>query len=79
VSHANNKTKRRFNPNVHWVRLSSQVMRKTVSLKLSTQGMKTIDKHGGLDGFLSKTGASKLSGEMLRLKREFQKSSPVLA
>jgi large subunit ribosomal protein L28 len=72
VSHANNKTKRTFLPNVHWVSIESKVLGK-VSLKLSSTGMRTLHKHGGLDEFLERTSSRKLQGELLRLKRQFVK------
>lgn len=71
VSHANNKTKRTFLPNVHWVTLKSAVLQRDVSLKLSTHAMRTLHKHGGLDEFLSVVSIRKLDGDLLRLKRDF--------
>lgn len=71
VSHANNKTKRTFYPNVHWVKLQSAVLKQTLSLKISTAGMKTVHKHGGIDQFLDKVSPRKLTGEMLRLKKMY--------
>jgi large subunit ribosomal protein L28 len=79
VSHANNKTKRRFNPNVHWVRVPSQTLGQTLSLKLSTQGMRTLDKHGGLDAFLTAMPPRRLSGDLLRLKKSLMKKTSASA
>jgi large subunit ribosomal protein L28 len=69
VSHANNKTRRRFLPNLQQVSLLSDVLGRSVHLRISTRGIRTIDKHGGLDQFLIKTRKSKLSPELLPLKK----------
>lgn len=73
VSHANNKTNRFFFPNVHWVTLKSSLLNKTVSMRLTPKGMKTIDKYGGLDSFLTLMPKRRLEGEMLKLKKEIMK------
>lgn len=52
VSHANNRTKRRQLPNLHVRQFVSDLLGKTVSLRLSTSGIRTVDKHGGFDSFL---------------------------
>ncbi|MBX6366374.1 MAG: 50S ribosomal protein L28 [Rhodospirillales bacterium] len=74
VSHANNKTKRRFLPNLQTVSLQSDVLGVPVRLRLSTRAIRTIEKQGGLDAFLSETPASKLSEEARRLKRRLEAS-----
>ena len=70
VSHANNKTKRTFYPNVRWVSVYSQTFSKTIMLKVSTAGMKTIDKNGGIDLFVEKTPKRKLNTVLLKLKKD---------
>lgn len=60
VSHANNKTKHRFLPNVHDVTVYSHVLKNYVPLKLSAHAMRTLDKHGGLDHYVASTSLSKL-------------------
>ena len=52
VSHANNKTKRKFYPNLKKVSLKSELLKKNVSLKISTRALKAVDFRGGLDQFL---------------------------
>lgn len=74
VSHANNKTKRRFLPNLQTVSLQSDTLGVPVRLRLSTRAIRTIEKQGGLDAFLSQTPASKLSEEGRRLKRRLEAS-----
>ena len=49
VSHANNKTRRRFLPNLQHATMHSEILGRRVSLRLSTSAMRTIEKHGGLD------------------------------
>lgn len=74
VSHANNKSKRVFSPNVHSVTFESVKLRKSVRLSLSQSGRKTIEKHGGLDEFLAATPRRKLFGELLSLKKDYEKA-----
>ncbi len=52
ISHANNKTKRRFSPNIHTHRFWVESEKRFVKLKVSTKGMRIIDKHG-IDAVLS--------------------------
>ena len=69
VSHANNKTKRRFLPNLQETSLMSDVLGTAVRLRLTVHGLRTIEKNGGLDAWLSKTSAVKMTPEIRRLKR----------
>ena len=69
VSHANNKTRRRFLPNLQSVSLLSETLGTTVSLRVSTRGLRTIEHNGGLDAYLAATPNSKLSYEARRLKK----------
>jgi len=68
VSHSNIKTKRRFLPNLQTLSLLSDTLG-PVRLRLSTAGIRTIDKNGGLDAFLKSTPNARLSPEIRRLKR----------
>lgn len=70
VSHANNKTKRKFRPNVSDVAVISDKLNRTVRLKISKQALRSIDHNGGLDAFLVKQSDDKLSLRARRLKRE---------
>lgn len=70
VSHANNKTKRKFRPNVSDVAVISDKLNRTVRLKISKQALRSIDHNGGLDAFLLKQSDENLSLRARRLKRE---------
>lgn len=73
VSHANNKTKRVFLPNLQNVTLMSDVLGRSVRLRVSTNGLRSVEHVGGLDNWLIKTRAEKLSDRARRLKREIKK------
>jgi large subunit ribosomal protein L28 len=68
VSHANNKTRRRFLPNLQDTSVLSDALGR-VRLRISTAAIRTIEKKGGLDAFLRDTPDRKLSPEIRRLKR----------
>ena len=70
VSHANNKTRRRFLPNLQATSLLSEVLGQTNRLRLSTRAIRTIEHNGGIDAFLLGTNASKLAGRGQELKRK---------
>ena len=74
VSHANNKTKRRFQPNLQDTTLLSDVLGRSVRLRLSTNGLKTVEHSGGLDAWLVKTPAAKLDKQMRRLKEQVKEA-----
>ena len=69
VSHANNKTRRRYLPNLQQQRLFSETLGETLRLRISTQALRTVEKRGGLDGFLLKARNTELSSELRRLKQ----------
>ncbi|MEG8057349.1 50S ribosomal protein L28 [Sphingomonas sp. 22L2VL55-3] len=73
VSHANNKTKRTFLPNLQNVTLLSDLLEKGVKLRVSTHGLRTVEHNGGLDNWLVKVSDDKLSLRVRRLKREVVK------
>jgi large subunit ribosomal protein L28 len=72
VSHANNKTKRRFLPNLQVTSLLSDTLGRTVRLRISTQGLRTIEHRGGLDGWLLATPDAKLDKELRQFKHQVQ-------
>jgi len=74
VSHANNKTRRRFLPNLQEASLMSDTLGTTVRLRLSARGIKTIEHNGGLDAWLLSTPDRKLSAEALELKRRIERA-----
>ena len=69
VSHANNKTRRKFNINMQNVSLMSDVLGRAIQLRLTTRGLKTVEFHGGLDAYLMRTAPSKLSNELRSLRK----------
>ncbi len=69
VSHANNKTKRRFLPNLQVTSLLSDALGTAVRLRLSTHAIRTVEHNGGIDAYLLGMPDSRLSPEMRRLKR----------
>lgn len=73
VSHANNKTKRTFLPNLQNVTLLSESLGKGVSLKVSTHGLRSVEHVGGLDNWLLKTADTKLSPRAVKVKRDIAK------
>lgn len=73
VSHSNRKTKRKFLPNLHNVTLISDTLGRSVRLRVSTAGLRTVEHNGGLDAWLIKASSSDLSTGALRLKREIEK------
>ena len=70
VSHANNKTRRRFLPNLQVASLMSDALGKPVRLRLSTRGLRTIEHAGGLDAFLKAAKERDLPRELRRLRRQ---------
>lgn len=76
VSHANNKTRRRYLPNLQVASLMSEVLGQPVRLRLSTSGLRTIEHRGGLDAFLLSARDAQLSDELRRLKRRVRAAKP---
>ncbi len=74
VSHANNKTRRRFLPNLNEVTLQSETLGRGVKLRISAAALRTVDHRGGLDAFLAKAKDNELSANALRVKKEISKS-----
>ena len=75
VSHANNKTKRTFLPNLQNVTLISDALAKSVRLRVSTHGLRSVEHVGGLDNWLLKTSDDDLSLRARRLKRDVRKAT----
>ena len=74
VSHAQNKTRRRFNPNVQDTSLYSEALDKWVKLRVSTSGLRTVEHKGGLDAFLTSTAKTKLDEALRPLKAQVEKA-----
>ncbi|HEV2652889.1 MAG TPA: 50S ribosomal protein L28 [Rhizomicrobium sp.] len=79
VSHANNKTKRIYRPNLQHVSLASEVLGNSYVLKISMNALRTVDRQGGLDPFLLKAKDGLLSPKALRLKRAIAKKTAKIA
>jgi large subunit ribosomal protein L28 len=72
VSHANNKTKRRFVPNLQTTSVLSDALGHAVRLRLSTNAIRTIEHNGGIDAYLTQVPDRKLTAEARRLKRRIE-------
>ena len=74
VSHAKNRTRRRFLPNLNDVTLISDVLGQSYSLRISAAALRTVDHRGGLDAFLAKSRDEELSPKALKIKKELKKA-----
>lgn len=72
VSHANNKTRRRFLPNIQNHRLYSETLGRSVRLRIATNTLRTIEKRGGLDGFLLSSSEAALPTDLVRVRRQLE-------
>lgn len=79
MSHANNRKKRVFRPNLQTVSIASDTLGCRVSLRISMNALRTIDRVGGLDPFLLKARDEALSERALRLKRQIAKKQALTA
>lgn len=73
VSHAHNKTRRRFLPNLTKATLMSDLLGRSVSLRISTHALRSVEHNDGLDNFLLKARDTDLSAKALKLKKEIKK------
>jgi len=74
VSHANNKTKRRFLPNLCQVTLASETLGRAFKFRIAAHALRSVDHCGGLDNFLLKAKNEDLSPAALKLKRDIKKA-----
>lgn len=77
VSHAKNRTKRRFLPNLNDVTLTSEVLDRSFKFRISAAALRTVDHRGGLDAFLAKAKDTELSTGALKVKRDIAKAQTV--
>ena len=75
VSHANNRTKRRFIPNLQNVKLYSGTLQKYINLNITVRTMKTVEKNGGLDSYLIKTSNKNLAETAIKIKKQILKNN----
>tara|TARA_B100000965_G_C19512786_1_gene722717 strand:- start:240 stop:524 length:285 start_codon:yes stop_codon:yes gene_type:complete len=73
VSHAKNRTKRRFLPNLQNVKFYSEALKKYLNLKITVRTMRTVEKNGGIDSFLLKKNNRYLAPEAQKIKRSILK------
>ncbi|MEI4469863.1 50S ribosomal protein L28 [Frigidibacter sp. MR17.24] len=74
ISHANNKTRRRFLPNLNDVTLISDVLGQSFKLRVSAAGLRSVDHRGGLDAYLAKAKDTELSDRALKIKKDIAKA-----
>ncbi len=79
VSHANNKSRRRFLPNLNQITLISDVLGRSFQLRISAAAIRTVDHRGGLDAFLAKAKDDELSSDALAIKKEIAKKAQAAA
>ena len=70
VSHANNKTKRKFFPNLKKVTFKSDILKKNIRLKVSNMALRSVDYKGGIDFYLKSVKSIKLSPKAKKLKNK---------
>ena len=75
VSHANNRTRRRFLPNLNDVSLQSEALGRAFKLRISAAALRSVDHRGGLDKFLAKAKDVELSDNALKIKKAIEKTS----
>lgn len=75
VSHANNRSRRRFLPNLNDVTLQSETLGRSFKLRISASALRTIDHRGGLDAFLAKAKDADLSPRALDIKRGIKRAA----
>ena len=75
VSHAKNRSRRRFLPNLCNVHLMSETLGQSFSLRVSTRALKSVEHRGGFDAFLAKAKDAELSDRVRKIKRQIAKKS----
>ena len=75
VSHANNRTRRRFLPNLQVTTMKSDILGRSLKLRVSTSAIRTVEKHGGIDPFLIQARNSELADEARAIKFEILAAS----
>jgi large subunit ribosomal protein L28 len=74
ISHANNKTRRRFLPNLNETTLISDILGRSFQLRITAAALRTVDHRGGLDAFLMKAKDDELSSDALAIKKDVLKA-----
>lgn len=73
VSHANNRTRRRFLPNLQQTSFMSDALGQMVHLRLSTNAIRTIEFHGGIDAYLQRASSNNMDSKILKIKKAIAK------
>ncbi len=79
VSHAHNKTRRRYLPNLQKTRLFSETLGEGVRMRLSTSAIRTIEHRGGLDAYLMSTAPTKLPAELRKMRKRVSEAQAATA
>ena len=74
ISHANNKSRRRFLPNLNEVTLISDVLGQSFKLRVTAAALRSVDHRGGLDAYLAKAKDEELSAAALKIKKDIAKA-----
>ena len=74
VSHAKNRTRRRFLPNLNEVTLASEVLGRSFKFRIAASTLRTVDHRGGLDAFMAKAKDTDLSAPALKVKKDIEKA-----
>ncbi len=74
VSHAKNRTRRRFLPNLNDVTLASEVLGRSFKFRIAASTLRTVDHRGGLDAFMAKAKDTDLSVTALKVKKDIEKA-----
>ncbi|MEZ5825306.1 MAG: 50S ribosomal protein L28 [Geminicoccaceae bacterium] len=72
VSHANNRTRRRYLPNIQQRRLFSEALGESIRVKIATNTLRTIEKKGGIDAFLLDASAAELPSSLARIRKRLE-------
>ena len=78
-SHANNKTKRRYLPNLNDVTLQSETLNRGIKLRITAAALRSVDHRGGLDAYLAKAKDDELSANAMKVKKEIAKAQAASA
>lgn len=79
VSHAKNRTRRRFLPNLNDVTLQSETLGRGIKMRISASALRSVDHRGGLDAYLAKAKDTELSANAQKVKKEIAKAQAAVA
>jgi large subunit ribosomal protein L28 len=74
ISHANNKSRRRFLPNLNEVTMISDVLGQSFKFRVTAAALRSVDHRGGLDAYLAKAKDDELSANALKIKKDIAKA-----